>query len=94
MLKNEKGRKPVEIQIPIEKWNETKRAIREGIKKKLDAAKKLIETDKEVSAGLYIYAIEEFGKFSQDCNTGDGKGHKRIKIGGRKMCLGHRILCR
>jgi hypothetical protein len=62
MLKNEKGRKPVEIQIPIEKWNETKRAIREGTKKKLDAAKKLIETDKEVSAGLYIYAIEEFGK--------------------------------
>jgi hypothetical protein len=62
MLKNEKGRKPVEIQIPIEKWNETKHAIREGIKKKLDAAKKLIETDKEVSAGLYIYVIEEFGK--------------------------------
>lgn len=62
MLKNEKGKKPVEIEIDYEKWNETKQTIREGIKKKLDASRRLIETDKQVSAGLYIYSIEEFGK--------------------------------
>jgi len=62
MLKDEEGKKPLEIEIPLEKWKETKLVITEGIKKKLNAANKLIETDKEVSAGLYIYAIEEFGK--------------------------------
>jgi hypothetical protein len=62
LLKDEQGRKPREIEITQKKWNEAKNIIREGIKKKLDAAKKLIKTDKEVSAGLYIYAMEEFGK--------------------------------
>jgi hypothetical protein len=62
MLKNEKGKKPCEIEISVEKWNETKQMIREGIKKKLDASKRLIENDIEVSAGLFIYAVEEFGK--------------------------------
>ena len=76
MLKDEKGRKPHEIEITHEKWNETKRIIREGIKKKLDAAKKLIETDREVAAGLYIYAIEEFGKLLllDNSKLKDGKG--------------------
>ena len=63
MLKDERGKKPCEIEISHEKWEETKQMIREGINKKLDASKTLIENDKEVSAGLYIYALEEFGKF-------------------------------
>jgi hypothetical protein len=63
MLKDEKGKKPCEIEISHEKWEETKQMIREGIKKKLDASKTLIENDKEVSAGLYIYALEEFGSY-------------------------------
>ena len=58
-----KVKKPSEIEISHEKWEETKQMIREGINKKLDASKTLIENDKEVSAGLYIYALEEFGKF-------------------------------
>ena len=49
-----KVKKPCEIEISHEKWEETKQMIREGIKKKLDASKTLIENDKEVSAGLYI----------------------------------------
>jgi hypothetical protein len=70
MLKDAKGKKPSEIEITYEKWTETKRIIREGIKKKLDAAKKIIKTDKEVSAGLYIYAIEELGKLLLLDNSG------------------------
>ena len=62
MLKDKKGKRPLKIEIPQEKWIETKHIIREGIKKKIRVAKKLIDTDKEVSAGLYIYAVEEFGK--------------------------------
>jgi len=89
MLKDEKGRKPREIEISHEKWNETKRIIREGIKKKLDAAKKLIETDKEVSAGLYIYAIEEFGKLLllDNSKLKDGKG--KLNYGDEFVC--HKI---
>ena len=84
MLKDEKGKKPVEIEIDYEKWNETKRIIREGIKKKLDASKRLIETDKEVSAGLYIYAIEEFGKLllldESKLQSGKGKLNYRYEF--------------
>jgi hypothetical protein len=75
MLKDEKGKKPTEIKLSPEKWDETKRVIREGIKKKLDASKRIIETDKEVSAGLYIYALEEFGKLLllDKSNLNDGR---------------------
>ncbi len=61
MLKDNKGQKPYEIEITQEKWSEAKLIIIEGIRKKLEAAKKLIKSDK-VAAGLYIYAVEEFGK--------------------------------
>lgn len=81
MLKDEKGKKPCEIEISHEKWEETKQMIREGIKKKLDASKTLIENDKEVSAGLYIYALEEFGKLLllDDSNVQSGKGKINYK---------------
>ena len=83
MLKDENGKRPLQIEIPQEKWIETKHTIRKGIMKKLDVAKKLIETktdkdetDKEVSAGLYIYAVEEFGKLLllDNSKLQDGKG--------------------
>ena len=76
MLKDKNDKKPGEIEITYEIWNEAKRIIREGIKKKLDAAKKLIESNKEVSAGLYIYAIEAFGKLLllDNSKIKDGKG--------------------
>ena len=88
-MKNEKGRKPREIELTLEKWNETKRIIREVVKKKLDAAKKLIESDKEVSAGLYIYAIEEFGKLLllDNSKLQDGKG----KLNYRDEFVSHEV---
>jgi hypothetical protein len=89
MLKDEKGRKPVDVEINAEKWNQTKRIISEGIQKKLHAAKKLIETDKEVSAGLYTYAIEEFGKLLllDNSKLKDGKG----KISYRDEFVSHEL---
>lgn len=38
------------------------REIKKGIIRKLDAAKKMIEFDKEIAAGIYVYAVEELGK--------------------------------
>ena len=53
---------PQEISIPKEKWNEAQRLIKNGIIKKLAAAKQNIDIDTEIAAGIYIYALEEFGK--------------------------------
>lgn len=38
------------------------KSIKDGIFRKLDAVKKMIEYDKEIAAGIYIYAVEELGK--------------------------------
>lgn len=36
--------------------------IKTGIPRKLDAAKHMIDYDKEIAAGIYVYALEELGK--------------------------------
>lgn len=36
--------------------------VHNGIYRKLKAAKQITAYDKELSAGLYVYAVEEFGK--------------------------------
>ena len=53
---------PQEIHISKETWNEAKWLIKKGIIKKLSAAKQNIDIDTEIAAGIYIYALEEFGK--------------------------------
>jgi hypothetical protein len=62
VLKNTKGKKPSEIIISQKHRKELMIITNEGIKKKLQSAKKLVGIDKQISAGLYTYAIEEFGK--------------------------------
>lgn len=62
MIKNSEGKKPPEIELTEDMVIQLKQVISEGILKKLNAAKKLIEDDKEVSAGLYIYSLEELRK--------------------------------
>jgi hypothetical protein len=44
------------------KGNELIKNIYDGIIRKLDSARLLVHYDKEMAAGLYTYAIEEFGK--------------------------------
>jgi hypothetical protein len=51
-----------EIRVSKTTWNEAKRLIKNGIIKKLSAAKQNINIDIEIAAGIYIYALEEFGK--------------------------------
>jgi hypothetical protein len=61
--------KPRRIYISKNKWNETKHTIRNGIIKKLSAAKQNISIDMNIAAGIYMYALEEFGKLLllKDC---------------------------
>jgi hypothetical protein len=61
---NAKGEKPSEIIISKKQWKELMIITNDGIKKKLQSARKLADTDKEISTGLYTYAIEEFGKIN------------------------------
>ena len=55
-------RKPLRIYLSEEKWNDAKYSIRDGIIKKLAAAKQNLTINKEIAAGIYIYALEELGK--------------------------------
>ena len=63
-----------EIHISKETWNEAKRLIKNGIIKKLSAAKQNIDIDR-FTAGFYIYTLEEFGKLLllKESQTVDGK---------------------
>lgn len=67
--------KPSQIYISAENWSEAKNIIKNGIVKKLSAAKRNIEIDKEIVAVIYIYALEEFGKFLllNECQVIDDK---------------------
>jgi hypothetical protein len=55
-------KKPEKIVISEKIWKEIFHDTYENILRKLNAAKILIGDDAEMSAGLYTYAIEEFGK--------------------------------
>ena len=52
-----------DIHISKETWNEAKRLIKNGIINKLSAAKQNIDIDIEVAAGIYNYALKEFGNW-------------------------------
>jgi DNA polymerase elongation subunit (family B) len=52
MLKN----RPHQVDIPEQQWQEMIRNIREGIFRKLKATNHMAAADKEIAAGLYIYA--------------------------------------
>lgn len=64
-----------EIHISKETLNEAKQLIKNGIIKKLSAAKQNILIDIEIAAGIYIYALEEFGKLLliKESQTVEGK---------------------
>jgi hypothetical protein len=54
--------KPKELVITKEKMVELKQRVLDGIKQKLSGAKELVDTQKEIAAGIYVYSIEELGK--------------------------------
>jgi hypothetical protein len=62
MLKKNKDKKISTIRISEKTKKEMLDKIKVGILKKLEAARKTIEIDLEISAGLYTYAVEDLGK--------------------------------
>ena len=81
--------KPLRIYISKDKWNDAKHTVRDGILKKLSAAKQNLSIDKDIAAGIYVYALEEFGKLllMKDCKKVDG----RYIIKYRNEFVSHRI---
>jgi hypothetical protein len=64
MLENKDGEKPKEIHLENQDWNNIRKLTRQRIISKLESAKELLNVTglDDVSAGLYTYALEEFGK--------------------------------
>lgn len=54
--------KPQHVDISEHQWKGMMQNVRDGIYRKLKAAKQITAYDKELAAGLYVYAVEEFGK--------------------------------
>jgi hypothetical protein len=54
--------KPSHVDIPENQWKEMMQNILNGIFHKLNAVKNFLTIDMNIAAGLYIYAVEEFGK--------------------------------
>ncbi len=63
----------LEVQISDKLLQDTKDTIKSRIIQKLAAARKLIDFDKDVSAGIYVYAVEELGKLEVLKNVKNGK---------------------
>ena len=66
---------PLRIYISKDKWNYSKYTVKHGIVKKLSAAKQNLSIDKDIAAGIYIYALEELGKLLllKDCKKVNGR---------------------
>jgi hypothetical protein len=62
MLRDSKGKKPNNIDISEDVWIKMMQHVRNGIFQKLNAVIKMNSIDKDIAAGTYIYAVEEFGK--------------------------------
>jgi hypothetical protein len=50
------------IDISEQLWEEMTRKVRDGIFYKLKVARNVVAIDKDIAAGVYVYAVEEFGK--------------------------------
>lgn len=61
------------LEISDKLLQDTKNSIKRRIIQKLAAARKLVDFDKEVSAGIYVYAVEELGNLKVLKNVQNGK---------------------
>lgn len=66
-------------EIPEDLCNEMMRHIRDGILRKINAVRHLQTIDKEIAAGLYVYAVEEFGKLLLLRDTPPLNGKRKVK---------------
>lgn len=62
MLKDSNRHKPSQIEISEDVRKQMMGFIRDGILRKINAVRYMQTADKDIAAGLYVYAVEEFGK--------------------------------
>ena len=62
MLRDSKGNKYQQLDISEQQRKNMLVHVRKRIIQMLNAAQKLVRVDHKISAGIYTYAIEEFGK--------------------------------
>jgi hypothetical protein len=62
MLMDANQKKPAHIDISDDQWIQMKQNIRDGILRKIKAVRHMQTIDIDIAAGLYVYAVEEFGK--------------------------------
>jgi hypothetical protein len=70
--------RPSHIDIPEEQWKEMMQNVLHGIFQKLNAVKSMQNIDMYIAAGIYIYAVEEFGKLLLLKNANVLSGMRRI----------------
>jgi hypothetical protein len=70
--------KPTHVDIPENQWREMMQNILNGIFRKLNAVKNILTIDMYIAAGLYIYAVEEFGKLLLLKNVNELDGMRRV----------------
>jgi hypothetical protein len=81
MKMDSKGKKifPKKIDISENQWIEMMQHVRNGIFRKLDAVRKIQLIDKDIAAGIYVYAVEEFGKLLLLREAPSHNGKRRVK---------------
>jgi hypothetical protein len=70
--------RPSHIDIPEEHWKEMMQNVLHGIFQKLNAVKSMQNIDMYIAAGIYIYAVEEFGKLLLLKNVNELDGIRRV----------------
>jgi hypothetical protein len=70
--------KPSHVDIPENQWKEMMQNILNGIFRKLNAVKNILTIDMYIAAGLYIYAVEEFGKLLLIKNVNELDGMRKV----------------
>jgi hypothetical protein len=70
--------KPSYIDIPEKLWKKMMQHVLDGVFQKLNAVKNMQTIDLYVAAGIYIYAVEEFGKLLLLKNANVLNGIRRV----------------
>jgi hypothetical protein len=81
LLTDSKGNKPLHLDISEDQWIEMVQNVRNGIFRKLNAVRKMLSIDKDIAAGIYVYAVEEFGKLMLLGDAPSLNGKRRVKYG-------------
>jgi hypothetical protein len=79
MLKDSKGHKLPDIEISEDQCRQMMEFIRDGILRKINAVRSMQTIEKDIAAGLYVYAVEEFGKLLLLRDAPPHNGKRKVK---------------